>query len=333
MPERAGWKPALPFSFSRAFPPCVLLENTVATPLKILAYFLATLLLGATLAPLLFWAGHASGSTYLRETDFQRYFDRAILLSALLLLWPAMRALHFSGWRDFELRRDPARWQHLVGGFLLACGLLWLLGGCGIVAGFFRVRWSALTPGALGSIALSAIAVACLEEMFFRGALFGLVRRAASDKMALVFIAALFAILHFLKPPVGVVASEVVTWSSGFVALTRVFWQFGQPALLAAGFTTLFLVGLILGWARWQTGALWAGIGLHAGWIVGLKTFAKITRRNGSDAGWPWFGENLYFGLGPVFTLLITGAIVWLWLRRGIFNTEAEEAEAPRQQR
>ncbi len=194
--------------------------------------------------------------------------------------------------------------------------MLWLLGAVGVWAGVFRWRPAALTPGALGSIALSAAGAAIVEELFFRGALFGLARRAAAAGTALVFVAALFAILHFLKPPAGTIGSEAVDWTSGFALVPRVFWQFGRPGLVAAGFVTLFLVGLTLGWARLRTGALWAGIGLHAGWIVGLKTFAKTTRRNGPDAGWPWFGENLYFGLGPVLALVVTGVLVVLWLGR-----------------
>lgn len=304
----------------------------VPTILKITACFLATLLLGAALAPILFWAGHASGNAFLRATDFQRYFNRAILLAALLLLWPAARALRIGGWSELGLKTDPRWWQHLLAGFGLAAGLLWLLGVAGILAGVFRWRPQALSAGALGSIALSAAGAAVVEEFFFRGALFGLVRRAASARATLLFVSALFAILHFLKPPAGSIASEDVAWSSGFALLPQTFWQFGRPGLVAAGFVTLLLVGLILGWTRLRTHALWAGIGLHAGWIVGLKTFAKATRRAGPDAGWPWFGENLYFGLGPVCALLVTGAVVWVWLRRVNFNTENIAAEAQRTQ-
>ena len=57
---------------------------------KILAYLIGTVVMGATLAPWLFWAGqhisHFQQLNFLAGTDFQRYFDRSILVSAFLLL-------------------------------------------------------------------------------------------------------------------------------------------------------------------------------------------------------------------------------------------------------
>ena len=49
--------------------------------------------------------------------------------------------------------------------------------------------------------------------------------------------------------------------------------------LVLAGFTTLFLIGLILADARLQTRSLWLPIGLHAGWILASGAFNKIAHR------------------------------------------------------
>ena len=87
------------------------------------------------------------------------------------------------------------------------------------------------------------VTVALLEEALFRGALQGVVRRTATDGAALVFVAALFAAVHFLKPPENAVAPHEVAWWSGFALVPQAFWQFGEPKLLLGGFTTLFLVG------------------------------------------------------------------------------------------
>ncbi len=281
--------------------------------LILLLYFAAALVGAALLAPPLAWAGEGLG---LRGVGFHRYFDRAAFVAALGLLPLAARALAVRGWTDFGLRPDPRGPRRAAAGFVLALAGLWTLGAVGLAAGGFAWR----PPGAgklLGAVtlaALSAVGAAGAEELFFRGALQGLVARRARTAWGPVgFVAAFFAVLHFLKPPAGTVAPNAVRWTSGFGLIPLAFWQFGRPGLVLAGWTTLFLVGLILGWARWRTGSLWAGFGLHAGWIFGLKTFAAASRRTG--AGWPWFGENLYFGFGPVLTLALTGAAVWLWLR------------------
>ena len=287
--------------------------------LKILAYFLGTLLLGALLAPPLFWAGHALGDAWrpahwLAETDFQRFFDRAMFLAALLLLPLAVRALRVGGWRDLGLRPDPRAWTHAAGGFLLSAGLLWLLGLVLWALDIYEPRELPVPWAALGGFLLTAGVVAALEETFFRGALLGLIGRTASPWAALVFVAALFAVLHFLKPPEHAVAVDAVRWWSGFAFLPKTFWQWREPGLVLGGFTTLFAVALVLGFARLRTRALWLPIGLHAGWVFGLKSFGKVSRHPAEPG--LWIGGDLLHGLGPVLVVLLTGAAVWGWLEQ-----------------
>ena len=312
--------------------------------LKIAAYFLGTLLLGAILAPPLFWGGQAVGGmvpslAWLRETDFHRYFDRAMFLAALLLLWPAVRALRITRWRELGLRTDARAGRNALGGFCVAGGLLWLLGVGLWWAGIYAPR-AKCSFGTLAGFLGTAAAVALAEEAFFRGALFGLVQRTAPSRKAegrrqkaegraewedesptqkylstpLVFVAALFAVLHFLKPMPNAVPLTDVRWFSGFVLLPRAFWQWGDPQLVLGGFVTLFAVGLVLGYARWRTGALALPVGLHAGWVFGLKSFNKVSRHLAPSSF--WVGDDLLHGLLPVAAVGLTGAVVWLWLRK-----------------
>ncbi len=288
----------------------------MSNSLKIALYFVGTLFLGALLAPPLFWAGHALGGAlplfgWLRETDFQRFFDRAMFLAALLLLWPAARALRIGQWRELGLEPNSRAWQHAAGGFLLAGGLLWLLGLLFWKLGIYAPR-ARLPAGAIGSFLVSAAAVALAEEAFFRGVLLGLARRTARVGTALVFVSALFAVLHFFKPPPHAVVQPEVHWWSGFAFLPKTFWQWHDPALVAGGFTTLFLVALILGYARLRTRSLWLPIGLHAGWVFGLKSFNKISRHLSPPN--LWIGDDLLHGLGPVLMVALTGLLVWRWL-------------------
>ncbi|MEM7148023.1 MAG: hypothetical protein AAF591_23170, partial [Verrucomicrobiota bacterium] len=107
---------------------------------KIGFYLVVVIVVGAAFAPALYFVGKWAGATdlfgagswldaILDKTNFQRFFNRAMLVSALVCIWPLIRALREGGnWEGLGLRRDEYRWVHLVGGFLLAGGLLMLMG-------------------------------------------------------------------------------------------------------------------------------------------------------------------------------------------------------------
>ena len=92
------------------------------------------------------------------------------------------------------------------------------------------------------------------------------------------------------------------------------FWQWGDLRLVLGGLATLFAVGLVLGYARWRTRALWLPTGLHAGWVFGLKSFSAASRH--AAANNLWFGEDLRHGVVPVAVVVLTGVGVAAWLRR-----------------
>ena len=289
---------------------------TVSSRLAITAYLLGVLLMGALLAPALFWAGQAAGGWHslgwLRHTDFQRYFDRAMLLAALGLLWPAVRALRVTGIRELGLERDPRRWPNVAFGFVAAAAMLGLLAVLLCQAEVYEPRLH-FAWGTLGSMMIAALGAAVLEELLFRGALLGLVQRTTTPRSALAFVSALFAVVHFLKPPPHIIAGPAVNWASGFSMLPYAFSQFDEPRLVLSGFTTLFAIGWILGEARQRTRSLWLSIGLHTGWVFGLKCFAASTRHYLESS--LLFGENAFTGLGPLAIVCLTGLLVRTWLR------------------
>lgn len=306
------------------------------------------ILTGAILAPAMFflgkgyaawgagnWVGSVPPLEFIRDaaerSGFNRYFNRAILLAAIIWLVPLWKWLA----RD---RRDGACEVAMIGflpldrraaghgllGFALAAGLLAVLGWFLVNGGLFRPadppKWSAWS-GAL----LAGVSVALLEEWFFRGLLFAILRRAWSTSKALIFLTLFFALVHFLKPPEGS-EPDVVTWWSGFGLLGAVFGGFGNVDFLLAEFAMLTAVGLVLGLAALRTGSLWLPVGLHAGWVFGLKWFGSVTATTKDlRAGeWlPWMGTNLKIGLFPLITVLVTGALA-LWITRARRPVAAE---------
>lgn len=288
---------------------------------KILLYLLAVVLGGALLAPPLFWGAHAAAQElgikrlveFLADTDFQRFFNRALLVAAFAFLWPLVRSLRIRNFQeDIGLRRDRRGRRHLAAGLLLALSTLVVLGVLLIASDVYYIK-DEIPWGRIAWLPLSAILVAMIEEWLFRGAIQGVVQRTTTDEFAIVAVALLFAAIHFLKPPEHTVAATAVHWWSGLALVPQAFWQFERPGLVLGGFTTIFLVGSILGFARCRTRSLWMPIGLHAGWIFGKMSFSKMTKRTAE--AWPWFGPDMLVGLGPVLILLAAGAIVWFWLR------------------
>ena len=195
-----------------------------------------------------------------------------------------------------------------------------LMGLIFLKTGLFEWRAVSNRPpvGTIVRVAVTAaVGAAVVEEFFFRGLLMGVSLRAASTRWALVFVTFVYTAVHFLKPPDSVeIASDAVTWGTGFWLVGQIFVQFGNPLFVVAEFATLFAVGWVLGMARLQTGALWASIGLHAGWIFGLKFFSAMTRKASPvEETLPWIGRNLKEGLVPLAVVTLTGVVVWWWLR------------------
>ncbi len=287
---------------------------------KILFFLLVSVLLGALIAPELYWLCRWSAAPFLRNVEFRRVYDRAVLIAVLVLLWPLIRWLKVASPRELGLRRDPRGWMHLLYGLGVALGSMALLGA--LLVGIHRYNPRVVVSWwKLAAVLPTAATVALLEEFLFRGAIQGLVERSNPRCRALVFVAALYSIVHFLKPPLGGGSQGSVTWLSGFETIPRSFWQFRQPGLLLGGFTTLFLAGLILGYARVRTRALWMPVGLHAGWVVGKLGFALLAIRT-SGISSVWFGPDLLTGFGPLCVLACSGFVVAFLLRGERMRTD-----------
>ncbi len=287
---------------------------------KIFAYLAGVILLGALLAPPLFWganwlAGHGIFPV-LAEFKFQKFFNRAALIAALLLLWPAIRWLRIGGWRDLGIEPDPRWGRHLLGGFLIAGFAVAAMAFAYVQLGIYRIR-ADIEWGKVPLVLLSAITVGFLEEALFRGAILGLVRRSLARYAALFWVTALFAIVHFLKPDESFDLAEV-GWLSGLALIPHTFHQFAEPMALLAGFTTLFMLGWLCGDATLRTRALWASIGLHTGVVFVKMSFSVMAKfavkTKHRDSYLPWVDDQFETGLVPVGVLLLAWLAVVLWL-------------------
>ncbi|MFV1993815.1 MAG: lysostaphin resistance A-like protein [Verrucomicrobiales bacterium] len=313
---------------------------------KIAFYFLSVVALGAALAPPLFFGcknlaatGLLQGSQWhlvrelgriLGETNIQRYFNRAILAAALLCLIPLIRSLRI---KDRSVK-DPSRFGRVFGGFAMGAGILLTMGWGFVFTGVFEPRPEAERESLLSifqTAIVAGVAVGLIEEFFFRGMILGICSRTTRRGLALFFVSALYSAVHFLKPPDQIrIPDAEVMWTTGFWLTGKIFSAFTDPGFLLAEFTTLFAVGWVLGTARLLTGSLWVSIGMHAGFVFSLKTFAALTKRAMPlEQSLPWIGGDLKIGVVPLLAVIATGWLVNLWLRNSPVGAPGGYAAAP----
>ena len=283
---------------------------------RLVVYFAGTLLIGALLAPLLFWAAQCLAGHHilvsLGKVDFESFFHRALLVAALGLLWPLLRSLRIRRLSDLKLEPNPEWLPHVLAGFVLAAVPLLCCGATLIGLHIFSLRLT-VTWLTLAKIVATSLVVPVIEEIFFRGLILGVLWRSGGKYVSIFVTSAFYSIVHFLKAPQH--TSAIVTWTSGFNSIAHSFSQFADPLLLAAGFTTLFLIGLVLADARVSTCSLWLPIGLHGGWILANGLFNKIAHREMLVP--PWLGKNLLVGIVPLAIVCLTWGLMRGWLKYG----------------
>jgi hypothetical protein len=266
------------------------------------------------LAPWLYWltrwgAAHWTALAGLAGNPFPRFVLRAILGLAVVLLWPLLRGCGMFSGREIGLAKGGRPLGNLAAGFAIGFGSLAGAAGLAILCGGRTAHLSRGGPEMfvllLGATATAAV-VAIIEELIFRGALFGILRKTWPWPAALAVSSAVYASVHFLQKPA---ARQPVDWLSGIRLLPELF----RIPLdgLAPAFFTLLLAGAILALAYQRTGTLFMSIGLHAGWIFWLAAYRMLTREAPGAARAIWGSDKLLDGWLPFFILAVVLAGVW----------------------
>ncbi len=260
-------------------------------PLRALVIYIVVVFVGgALLAPWLYWLAQAFAHSLpkIAAEPFNRFVDRSLLILALAGLWPLMRALRMTSWREVGLTGLHGQWKKLLGGLLLGFFSLAVVAGMAMACGnrvFNRAATAHEVVATVFSAIVTAAVVAVREEILFRGGVFGGLRKFFYWPLALVISSMIYALVHFLR---RADFSGAVNWHSGLVLLPRMLGGFADFNALVPGFFNLTLAGGLLGYAYQRTGNLYFSIGLHAGWIFWLKTYGAFTTAPPSAATWFW---------------------------------------------
>src|SRR5665213_665021 len=215
-------------------------------PLRaLLIYIIAVFIGGALLAPWLYWLVQSFAHTFpkLAAAPFPRYVHRSLLGIALIGLWPLVKNLEFKSLQDIGIVRPRGQWKKLGAGFLLGLFSLAIVAGIAFAC-HARQMNEKLSDGQithkLFDAAGTAVVIAILEEILFRGAIFGALRKVFHWILALVISSMIYAILHYFESGK---APETVTWLSGLQMLPLMLSNLGDLHSVIPGFFNLTLAG------------------------------------------------------------------------------------------
>jgi membrane protease YdiL (CAAX protease family) len=278
-------------------------------PLRALAIYILVVFIGAALiAPWLYWlAQHFAGSfPGLAHAPFHRFVNRSMYALALLGLWPLFKSLGATSLRDVGLVRPFGQWKKLGVGFGLGFVSLALVAILSVWFGareFSHNLTTAKIIHRLLTAALTAVVVAGLEEILFRGGIFGGLRRVFDWRLALLVSSMIYALVHFLVPSQD---PETVHWASGLQELGLMLNGLTDWARTVPGFLNLTLAGSLLALAYHRTGNLYCSMGLHAGWVFWLKIYMTVTVRVPGAASWLFGPDKMIDGWFPLPVLALT---------------------------
>ena len=157
---------------------------------------------------------------------------------------------------------------------------------------------------------LTALLIAFIEELFFRGVLMYDLLKQRHTILAVLLSSVVFMLLHFIA--VNPIPPTEANWYYGLQALL-----FGIPqkydllTVIQAG-SALFIAGVFLALIRIVTQHIIPCIGIHCGWVFGVKMNKKMTDfQSGSEyaslvssydhfIGW---GAAIWFGLFVIWIL------------------------------
>ena len=276
---------------------------------RLLSFLLLAVALTCAISPILTlgadWFVSQWPQLMRRRIPFHRTFDRAFMISGVVLFIVFRRSL-FTTELDKLLRVGvvQARRDFFIGLGLAAASIMLVLAAmiaAEVFTPFFRLSRS-VALARVCSAAAAGLFAGVLEEVFFRGILFMGLRTHDYDFRAYFLANLFYAALHFVKAGDAYFINGLDI-DVGFRHLAYTFTPFLDPLSLLPGVIGLLLVGSVLSFALERTGNLYLAIGLHAGWVFGLKSLRV-------------FGDFKRDELGLLFgstdPKIVSGMLTWI---------------------
>ena len=276
---------------------------------RLLIFILLVLGVTAVVSP---WAATAwdliSGASAAAAEDripFSRFFDRFFMISGIVLFFSCRSLLKIDSLSQLGLSPRTRAASDVAGGLCFALGSMFALGfimsTAGVYEVFFRLSLGESVELYLKAI-LTGLTVGFLEEIFFRGIIFRGLLEDWKPLPAFLTANLFYSALHFVKPGEQYFLSGVEPWA-GFRHLFSTFAPFLEPTEIVPGMIGLLLIGIVLSYAFLRTGTLYLSIGLHAGWIISIKTVRLFGDYRRESLGWLF---------GSTDPKIVSGVVTWV---------------------
>ena len=257
----------------------------------------------------------------------QRVMGRLAQLFIVVGLWPFLLWMRLANRKALGLAPTRSTLMRAIRvGWLLGVVILGVLVLAELYLGVRIPDPDGLQPVSLLERAAAALIggllIGLLEELFFRGALYSAIRRRATISAAAAGSAALYALVHFLKPhalPPGVVFDWAGTWSMFLHVFVSLFqWQH-LDSLVA-----LFSAGIFLALVRERTGHIGWCIGLHAGWVFVIQLTRRVT--DGDEAAPLAFLAGQYDGVIGYLAACWIALLAWTYWRTTAWQADRNQS-------
>jgi membrane protease YdiL (CAAX protease family) len=284
----------------------------------------AGLVAAIIVAPLVAVAVSALGWRY----PFPRIFDRTVMATLLIAMLVSASNLNFVS----LLRRGfshPAASSiaRAIRGFVVAMFAIAILFGLALAVGGGGVGDHRAAAALIPKYFLSAIAIAFIEEGFFRAFLLGGMRNDFGDRVALIASAAIYAVAHLVRSPARFYVTGYEP-AAGLITLAHSIDQFTTPSIAIPTLIGLFLLGIVLGEAYILTGSVYFSIGLHCGFVLGAKMWPKIILNRTAIPWWIAGGGAIPLIAAPTAWVIAIAIFAALRPIMGASRTSPDYAEA-----
>jgi membrane protease YdiL (CAAX protease family) len=265
------------------------------------------------------WVAANWPSVQSERYPFSRIFNRAFMFSGIILFFFCRRFLRFGKMSELGLPRQPTAGADVLIGWCLAVASVIAL-GCAmsmadVFTPHFRLSLSDSVGRCVGAL-FAGLFVGLLEEIFFRGILFKGLLEYEAPMRAFILGNVFYSAIHFVRPGERYFVDSFDPLA-GFRHLVSTFAPFLDPLSLMPGLFGLFLIGVVLSYAYTRTDSLYLAIGLHAGWVFGLKTIRVFGDYTRQDLGW-LFGSSdpkIVSGVATWIGVILVGVVIHMLTR------------------
>ena len=317
----------------------------------LLAVLLASVLLSCLAAPAFKVAADALASTSTfsgaldtaddGSYDFGKPMRRILMLCAGVVLIMSRRRLGIAETAR-EAFRTGRRARPLAMGWVIGVVSLGI-----VVAGMTAVggkEWNPRfgsfrrTSALVTKYLASGLVVGLIEETLFRAFILVVFMRGMRTSRAVLASSFIYAILHFFDADVRVTAG-FDPWigfravAHCFSPLIREFEVLRRPDLwdrsIVPPLVGLTLLGVVLADSFLRSGCIFLSVGLHAGWVFGIKVAARFVSTSPDAPRWLFGGKKLINGVMGWVLLLLTWLVITRMVRRELPPNEDDAPPAP----